>query len=220
MIYGSSLVHIAVGNGMTAVVECLVRSGADLDLRGSSPNMTTRELARYMVEQSPGNAEYRRIAELCDIDPAAVLATPAPPPGIDRALQQALALAQDDAARQQQPAVEPVNLLIGLLRAGGPPLYFLKGIGRMNVDAFHADFAERLAPKLEIAAQSHLPMDATAQDALRAAIDYAAQRRRDEVGGLHLLRALTQDENGQVGQLLRNYGVDVMRVATQLDKAL
>lgn len=220
MIYGSSLVHIAVGNGMTDVVECLLHCGADLDLRGSSPEMTTRELARYMIEQSPGNAKYRRIAELCGIDPTAVLATPARPPGIDHALQQALALAQDDAARQQQPAVDPVNLLIGLLRAGGPPLYFLKGVGRMNVDAFRVDFAKRLAPESEAVVQWDLPMDASAQEALRAAIDFAAQHRREEVYGLHLLRALTQDQNGQVGQLLRIYGVDVTHVTAQLDHSI
>jgi hypothetical protein len=86
LIYGSPLINGAVGNAMVDVAECLVRCGADLDLRGWHPDHTARELARLYFEQMPENADRRRIVTLCGMDPDAVLAErdarPAPPPEI------------------------------------------------------------------------------------------------------------------------------------------
>ncbi|MEP6766877.1 MAG: hypothetical protein ABJB66_21350 [Gemmatimonadaceae bacterium] len=73
MLWESPIIVLAVGNGWVSVVECLVRGGADLDLRGSS-NGSAREAAREMfVSQSP-SAERRRIAELCGVDVEAAIA--------------------------------------------------------------------------------------------------------------------------------------------------
>jgi hypothetical protein len=220
VIYGNPLIHIAVGNAMTAVVESLLRCRADLDIRGANPNMTARELAHYMFEQNPRDAERRRVAELCGIDPDAVLALPASPPVIDRMLQQALLLASDDAARQGKQDVGPENLLIGLLRVGGPSLYFLKEVGRMDVERFSADLSERLSPNKERVARSELPMDEAAQAAMDAAIAFATSRRREEVYSLHLLHGLTRHDDGAVGQLLRRYGVSAAKINAELDRAL
>jgi hypothetical protein len=222
MIYGTPLISLAVGNAWTAVVECLVRCGADLDIRGSQPSQTAREIAREMFEQMSDNAERRRIAELCGMDPDALLAErdtrPSPPPRIDASLQHALALAGDDAARIGQPDVRPENLLIGLLRAGGPALNFLNHGGQMDVERFRAELADRVAPRDDDGNRPRPPMHADAQAALDAAIALAVARRHAELYGLHLLHALTS--NAVVGELLARYGVDVAKLGADLEKGL
>jgi hypothetical protein len=74
MIYGSPLINVAVGNTWLPVIECLVRCGADLDLRGFHPDQTARELARGWFEEMPENADRRRTVELLGMDPEAILA--------------------------------------------------------------------------------------------------------------------------------------------------
>lgn len=66
-IYGTPLLSIAVGNGMTDLVECLLRCGADPDLRVSDGRQTPRELAREVFEQTPDEPHYRRIAMLMGV---------------------------------------------------------------------------------------------------------------------------------------------------------
>ncbi len=65
-------VVMAVGENMVAMVETLVRCGANLDLRGTV-NGSAREMARTMLLHQPDNADRRRIAELCGLDVQAIL---------------------------------------------------------------------------------------------------------------------------------------------------
>jgi hypothetical protein len=85
LVWGTPVLNTAAGNGWTTVVECLVRCGADPDLKGSHPDWSARDYARYMLEQQPENPERRRIAQLCGLDPDAILAEyharPVTPPG-------------------------------------------------------------------------------------------------------------------------------------------
>jgi hypothetical protein len=74
LIYGSPVINVAVGNAMVPVVECLVRCGADLDLRGWHPTMSAREIARELFEEGPELDGRRRIVELCGMNPEVVLA--------------------------------------------------------------------------------------------------------------------------------------------------
>ncbi|HTE45038.1 MAG TPA: hypothetical protein VK636_07325, partial [Gemmatimonadaceae bacterium] len=55
----------AAGNQRLRVVECLVRRGADLDLKGRHPDWSSREMARGRFEDNPTDATARRILELC-----------------------------------------------------------------------------------------------------------------------------------------------------------
>lgn len=116
LVYGTPLITIAVGNAMTSVVECLIRCGADLDLRGQH-NPTARECAREMFENLSENTERRRIVELCRMDPDAILAErdarPTKPAIVDREIKNVLELARDDAAGLGQSDVRPENLLLG-----------------------------------------------------------------------------------------------------------
>jgi hypothetical protein len=143
------------------------------------------------------------------------------PPELAPELRRALAFAAEDAVRLEQADVRPENLLIGLLRAGGPPLYFLKELGRMDVERFRVDQAERIAPaSLNDARHAELPMYAGAQDTLDAAIAFVAARRRGEVEGLHLLHALTRRDDGEVNELLARYAVNVTTLRADLEKSL
>ena len=73
LIYDTPVINIAVGNGMTAMVDCLVRCGADLNLRGWHPTQSAGEIARSRLEDAPENAEFRRIVEICGMDADAIL---------------------------------------------------------------------------------------------------------------------------------------------------
>ena len=72
--WGSPMIVMAVGNVWPDVVECLVRCGADLELRGWRPSSTARELAAEMFLDSVPNANVRRVVELCGMDPDKLLA--------------------------------------------------------------------------------------------------------------------------------------------------
>ena len=219
--YGTPILSIAVGNGMTAAVECLVRCGADLDLRAAHGE-SARDMARELFEQTPDDANRRHIVELCGMDPDTVLAErnarPAPTPIRLPVFEQALALARDDAARLDQPDVRPENLLIGLLRVGGPPLHVLTEAGRMDLVLFHSDLAQRLRPPTECGEPRDLPMGIDAQAAIEQAISVAMERRSDVVHGIHLLLALTRDVHDPVSDLLARYGVDAAALTVALTR--
>lgn len=220
MIYGTPVINIAVGNGWTRVVECLVCCGADLDLCGTHPNQSAREIAREYFEDTPDDPERRRILELCGLDPAAVLAErdarPVPPPRRRPDLEKALALAADDAARVGQRDVGPMNLLVGLMRVGGPPLEFLRDSRRTDLTRLHAELAERLQPVPHRPEHTDLPMRADAQAAVDTATAFARERGDDVVAGLHLLLALLGD--AIVAELLGRHGVSAAALRAALEK--
>jgi hypothetical protein len=223
LVYGSPLLNIAVGNAMTAAVESLVRSGADLDLRGRHPDQTPREIARELFEQDPTHAERRRILELCGLDPVAVLAErdarPVPPPVRLPVFEEVLALAADDAARTGHTEVRPEHLLVGLLRLGDGPLSLLVRAGQMDIQRLRAEMAERLRPPGDRVEQPALAMHPDATAAVEAAVALATERRQDVVHVVHLLAALLRDERGAAALLLAAYGVDRRAVLEALPRA-
>jgi len=226
LMWETPLLNLAVGNRWTAVVECLIRCGADPDLgadperKRSHTHRSAREFARHNVEQDPGNAESRRIAELCGLDPDAILAEPVTPPVMAPQLHEALELAGDDAFRLGQPDVRPENLLFGLLRAGRAPLYWVTQVSELDLDWFRADVAGRVRPATDRVEHAPLPMHLEAHAAIEAAIAIAAERRREEVEGLHLLYALTRHGRGAVAELLARYGASVAVLNTKLERGL
>ncbi|MDB4889485.1 MAG: Clp domain protein [Gemmatimonadetes bacterium] len=224
LVFGEPLINIAVGNGMQAAVECLVRCGANLDLRGHQSATSARELARERFEQRPEDAVIRSILELCGMDPDVILAgrdaRPLPAPTIDSSLATALELASHDAAHLGQADVRPENLLVGLFRVGGPPLYIVKSDGRFDVERFHTDMADRLAPGQDHIDRPELPMHADAEAALKAAIALAMELRQESVNGLLLLHSLTRSDGGQVAELLARYGVSAAAVNELLTQSL
>ncbi len=112
--WGTPVVNIAVGNGWTPVVECLVRAGTDLDIHEGNSNGTARDMARSLFSNGSHGPGYRRIVELSGLDADAILAernaTPLPTPTIAPNLQLAIDLAIDDAFRRGEGDVRPENL--------------------------------------------------------------------------------------------------------------
>jgi hypothetical protein len=210
--WGSPLINMVVGNGMVPIVECLVRGGADLDLRGWRPAQTAREIAREMFEDDSENANRRRIVQLCGMDPDAILAErdarPLKPPVVEPKLNEALEFAADDAFRRGQADVGPENLLFGLLRSGGLPLDFFTKYSRIDLDRFRADVWSRVHPNDDRVDRPKLALNDSAQAMVQAAIASATGRRRETVNGLHLLHALTQDAQGPAARLLTQYGAN------------
>lgn len=219
-VYGTPLLSFAVGNAMLDVAECLLRSGADPDLRIADRGQTPREVAHEMLEHMPDQLRYRRIAELLDIDPDAVLAVQPALPFIDSSLRLVLTLASDDATRLGQGEVAPENLLFGLLRAGGPPFYQVKEAAGMDKQRFYAQRGNRLTSSENIIEGPELPLSTAANAALEAAVADAAARRRDHVYGLHLLRALITGDDQPVSQLLAQYGADIAKLNANLNGGL
>ena len=224
LVWDSPVIHMAIGNAMTPVVECLVRCGADLDVRGWRPCSSAREIAREMFEHTPHDPDRRRIVELCGMDPDAILverdARPVNPPGIPPKLQEALELAGDDAFRLGQPDIREENLLFGLLRTGGIPAMYFTKVSRLDLDQFRADVAERIRPSEDRADRPKLPFHADAQATIQAAIAIATERRRNLVTGLHLLHALARADDGVVANLLARYGSSAEVLRAELQRAL
>jgi hypothetical protein len=223
LIYSSPVISFAVGNAMVPVVECLVRCGADLDLRGWHPNMSAREIARGLIVDAPEVAERRRIVELCGMDPDAILAehdARRGPPGVDPKLQDALELAGDDAVRLGQPDIRPENLLIGLLRVGDLPLIYFTKVSRMDLDRFRTDVQDRVRARADRVEHPRLPLHPDAEATIREATAIATERRRETVRGIHLLHALTKREDGPVAALLTRYGSSAAMLKAALEPAL
>ena len=155
LVWGTPIINIVVGNAMAPMVECLIRCGANLDLRGLRPDQSARELARDLLEHvSPDDSrqsDARRIVELCGMDPDAIIAErdakPVDPPGLHAHVQEALELAGDDAFRLGQTessAGEPSLWPPAARRAGAHVLHQYESYGPGPVPLRHGrPFASR-----------------------------------------------------------------------------
>ncbi len=224
MLYGTPLINIAVGNGWAPVVETLVRCGADLDLRGWNPTQTAREIARQMYAQTPDSPGRRRIAERCGLDPDAILAErdarPAAPPNVHPGVQEALALAGDDAHRLGQRDIRPENVLVGMLALRGGGMLGILGAGGVDVERFRTDLRDRVRPGEPRPERPALPLHPDAQAAVQAMVAHATERRRDLVTVYHLLHALVRPGDAPVAALLARYGANATTLIAALEPAL
>ena len=220
---GMPLIAFAAGNLFVDVTACLVRCGADPDLKASPGDSSAREVAAEWFGQKPDDPTRRRIAEELGLNTEAILAEhrarQARPPGYSAVVELALELAGDDAFRQGRTDIGAENLLIGLLQQGGPPRdYFTQALGA-EMDRFKADFGARLSPSLERVERAKLPFDAEAQAVLQAAVAIATERHREVMMGVHILHAITRAHGGPVAGMLAGYGASWARAET-LESAL
>jgi hypothetical protein len=224
LVWGSPIIGMAIGNAMTPVVECLVRCGANLDIRGWRPENTARETAREMLEMFPADPDRRRIVELCGMDPDAILAAraaqPVEPPGVAPELQKALELAGDDAFRMGQSEIREENLLFGLLRGGGLPTMYFTKVSHLDLDRFREDVKDRIGPGDERVERPKLFLAPESQVVIQTAIAAATERRRTTMHGLHVLYALTRSGNGPAVEWLERYGGSAASLTTQLERSM
>jgi hypothetical protein len=215
-------VSFAAGNQRMRVVECLVRRGANLDLRGRHPDVSAREMARERFEAMPTDPTARRILELCGVDPERVIADmrarPVAEPGVASKLREALELAGDDAARRDQADIHPENLLIGMLRTAPAPSLAMQVMQHAGVDLerLRAAIGDRVLPSADRLQRTALPLDTAAQDVMCAAIAIARARRRELVTTPHALRALADTEDAFLCDLLTRCGSNLARFAERL----
>jgi ATP-dependent Clp protease ATP-binding subunit ClpA len=201
-----------------------VKCGANLDLRGWDSNGSARQIARELWENGSHGPSYRRVVELCGLDPDAILAErdarPLPVPVIDRRLSRALDDSAVDARHMGQDAVREENLLFGLLRSGELPLLYFTQQSGMDRDRFYADVKSRVGAVEELAERASFPLHTDAQQLVDAAVALAAQRRKTEVYTLHLLYVLIADEQGIAARLLAQYGGSATRLREELKRAI
>jgi Clp amino terminal domain, pathogenicity island component len=218
-----TLLAMAVGNGMVSVVECLVRCGADLDLRGRQPAQSARKLARCRFEDRPNDAT-RRIIELCGLNPDLVLAErdarPPELPHIHPAVEQMLAFANDDAFRSGQAEVCPENLLFGLLREGGEAARIVTQHSGMDLERFRSAVRDRTRAGEDRVDHPKLPMHPAAEAIFERAIALVTERRHDLVTQFHLLYALMESGSDSVVELLARHGGSAAPVMSLLERSL
>ena len=223
VVYGGPILDLAVGNAWVPAVEALIRSGADPDLRGPSERHSARESAWGHFESRPDAPGRRRIAELCGLDPDAILAErdarPAPTPAPRAELQRTVALAADDARRNGRDVVRPENLLFGLLRGDDFSAMMFFRSSRMDLERFNAELGERARPAAGQPDGAALPLDPDAQTAMDAAVALAVERRQEQVMGIHVLHALLRDDDGPAAALLARYGASAAALREQLERA-
>ena len=221
---GSTLLHFAVGNAFDALVEFLVRRGANLELKGFMPTATARELAESHFKMDPSRPGMRRILELCGgRDPEMLLRESAErrrKPSIVPGLQRHLDLAAEEAARLGQSEVRPDNLLLGMLR--GDPDYVLVLISKAggDLDRLRHSLEHRLVPPKLETATTEVPPGAGARKVLRDATEEAERRGSGSVTPFHLLDALAMDESGPAADILRSAGTSLRRLRDELQPLL
>ncbi|MDR3710452.1 MAG: Clp protease N-terminal domain-containing protein [Capsulimonadaceae bacterium] len=122
--------------------------------------------------------------------------------------------AQEEAMRQGVAIVEPVHLLLGLLREDTcPACKILTNIGHSAADA-----RERLlalaGPAVAATAQVDLTLSATSKQVIDLAYDEATKLHHGFIGTEHLLLALVRvrDASGQPVPVAGDWDLDAMRV--------
>jgi hypothetical protein len=224
LIYGSPVLHMAMGNAMVDSVESLIRCGADLDLRGWRPNQSAREIARGFFEDNSNDINRRRIVELCGMEPDVVLAErdarPPQPPEILPSLREAIEIAVDDARRLGQLDCRADNLLFGLLRSGTTERYFFTRVSQMDIERFGRDLGSRVAPGVDRVEGPELPLHAEADAVVKAALAIAMERRSDVVNVFHLFCALLRSPESGAAELITRYGGDPALVLAELERAM
>ena len=224
LVYGLPILHVAIGNAMADGVECLIRCGADLDLRGWRPDQSGREIAREVFEGNSNDANRRRIVELCGMDADAILAErdarPPQVPVMVPGLQEDIELAMDDARRLGQADVRAHNLLWGLLRGDTSARSIFIQASRMDAERFGRDMERRMTPGLDRVEGPPLPLHPDANAILQAANALAMERRSDVVHALHLLSALLQSPTSGVAELLTRYGGHPAQVMAEVERGV
>lgn len=224
MAWGQPVLHLAVGNGWVAMVEFLVKRGADVNLKGWRPHMSARELAeeRFMNQRGAPHAE--RILELCGgRDPETLRRV-----RDERRQKRVMPTAEDvetafehaklDAREQGLSAVTAENFFHGLLR-----------VARLPVAVFaHAGLdLQRLRPQVRTKPDSvlvKLPEEMTANPELSAILldarSLAEERNHEILNSMHVMHALIRRAPASVLSIIESAGGTKEKVLASIEQFL
>ena len=221
--WDTPMLAFAVGNRFVSVVECLVRNGANPDLKGG-PNGSARDSARNLFAGRPEASDWRKIVEILGMDPEEIIAErdaqPLPEPTWHPLTKKSIELASDDAVRLDQKTIEPENLMFGYFRATGPSLI---GVLKISTEEFHRlrnDMRDRVSYENERVPHEELPLSPGAKQVIRTAFDVAKNHRRHSVNPYVLAYALAMDDDGPLARLIARHGADIEEVRRRLEKSL
>jgi hypothetical protein len=222
--WGSTALHLAVGNGWLPLVEYLVKRGANLDLKGWRPYSTPRELAEEAVLNPHGHPTAQRILEICggrDIETLRrehdqrrarqVMPTAA-------SIEKAFDFAKQDAIHQGLQAVSAANLFIGLLREGRLVVAIFDSAG-LDLGRLRSAIAPRLeAPTIEVPAE--MTSDPECAAILMDARTIAEKRKADVLISPHVLLALLRRAPRSTEELIESAGASIEKVLAAIEPVL
>ncbi|MBC7843493.1 MAG: hypothetical protein H7099_14320 [Gemmatimonadaceae bacterium] len=204
------------------VLAFLIRHGADVDLPGGH-GYSARTIVTEMMQRMPWDADARGAAELCGIDVEALLAErrARPTPSLETSpeLLTVLTLASDDARRLGLHVVGVENLVFGLMRVGGSPMYWIARNSGVDFQAFRDAVYDRVRLGQEYREGASLELDVDARSAVDAAVAFAAERHDETAHGMHLLAVMNRS-GGALAHLLTRFGGSTTQLQETLENML
>jgi ankyrin repeat protein len=210
---GTSMLSVSIAQKDVAMVEMLVRRGADLDKKGEMPHASPREFARMVVPRfAPDDPDVRRILELCSAGTVEEALAEAErdrrsPPTFMPQVLEAFELAGDDAYRQGQSEIHEENILIGLLRNSG--IASLLGTWGIDLTRLCETIGDRLRPGSDRLQRPKLPFDTRGKAVAERSIAIGEARRYESITVYLVLAALVEHDDAFTTELLRAYGSDI-----------
>jgi hypothetical protein len=91
---------------------------------------------------------------------------------------------------------------------------------KVDLEKLRAEIGTRVVPANDRVLQGALPLGAAAQEVMDAAIALVRQRKGEVVNALHVLRALSDADDGFLPALLARCGSSVAKVRERLTESV
>ena len=222
--WGSTVLHLAVGNGWLPLVEYLVRRGANLDLKGWRPYLTAREAAEEGAMNPHGHPDALKILELCGGRDAETLKREREARRARRVMptaarvEDAFAFAKQDASARGLKAVGQENLFVGLLREAGLSVAILADAG-VDLQRLRSPIRDRLDAVM-VDAPAEMTANPEVSAILMDARVAAEQRKHNVLTSLHIMYALIQRASREVLKLIEDAGGSKEKVLAGIERSL
>lgn len=222
--WGSTALHLAVGNGWLPVVEYLVRRGADVNLKGWRPHLSAREQAeeRFLNPHGAPNAE--RILELVGGRDPGTLRRLREERKTKRVMptaknvETAFEHAKLDAREQGLASVTAENMFNGLLRESGLSVALFAHAG---LDLRQLRSQARYGPDSVLV---KLPEEMTANPELSAifldARELAEQKNHEILNSMHVMHALIRRAPAGVLKIIESAGGTREKILASIEQLL